>query len=141
MKAEVTATIHQTPDNVFAYFKDVEKIQQWAPVTNMKLLTDGPISVGSKFSQTVSALGRSFEAITEVTAYEESKLYAFKSTSGPLPFEQRFTLTPTDEGTKLEIVSEGEPGGFFKLAQPLIAPAVHKQLQDQVNKLKQLLEK
>jgi carbon monoxide dehydrogenase subunit G len=140
MKTEGTITIRKTPKEIFPYLNDAEKIQQWTGVKNMRLLTDGPVGIGSKFAQTIAFLGQSFESVTEVTAYDEPQSLAIKSTSGPMPFEQRMTLSPTEEGTKLEIVAEGEPGGFFKLAQPLLAPALHKQLQDQLGKLKRLAE-
>jgi carbon monoxide dehydrogenase subunit G len=139
MKTEETVTIRRTPEEVFAYLSDADKIPQWAPA-KVKLLTDGPVGVGSQFSQTASVLGQSLESVTEVTAYDKPKHYAVKSISGPVPFEQRFTLSPTEEGTKLDAVLEAEPGGLFKLAQPLIAPAMHKQLKDVVNNLKRLLE-
>src|SRR5215469_9926348 len=139
MKADATVTIQQPPEKVFTYFKNVEKVQQWSPVKNMRQLTDGPVGVGSQFAQTVSVLGQHFETVTEVTAYDEPKLMAFKPTSSPIPYETRFTLSPTEEGTKVEVTIEGEPGGFFKLAQPLIAAALHKQIQDQLNKLKKLI--
>ena len=106
----------------------------------MKLITSGPVGVGSQFSQTVSILGKSFDTVTEVTTSNPPTSYAFKSTSGPMAFEQRFTLTPIAEGTQLDTVIEGEPGGLLKLAGPVVASAVNKQLNDQLNKLKQLLE-
>ena len=140
MKVEAAITIHQTPEVVFPYLSDPEKMIQWMPVKNVRLLTDGPVGVGSKFSLTASFLGQSAEIITEITAYDEPKLLAFKAPSGPVPFERGYTLSPTDEGTQLVMVAEGEPGGFFKLAQPLLASAVNKQVHDQLNKLKQLLE-
>jgi len=140
MKTEATIAIRQTPAKVFTYLNDVEKIQQWSPVKNMRLLTDGPVGVGSRFTQTISVLGQNLESETEITAYDEPNFFALKSISGPMSFEQHFTLSPTEEGTKLDAIIEGEPGGLFKLAQPLVAPALRKQLQDQLSKLKQLLE-
>ncbi len=140
MKTDATVTIRQTPEKVFSYLTDIDKIQMWSPVENMKLITPGSVGVGSQFSQTVSILGKSFETITEVTTNNPPTSYAIKATSGPMPFEQRFTLTPTTEGTQLDTVIEGEPGGLLKLAGPVVASAVNKQLNDQLNKLKQLLE-
>jgi len=140
MKTDAAVTIRQTPEKVFSYLTDVDKIQQWSPVANMKLITSGPVGVGSQFSQTVSILGKSFDTVTEVTTSNPPTSYAFKSTSGPMAFEQRFTLTPIAEGTQLDTVIEGEPGGLLKLAGPVVASAVNKQLNDQLNKLKQLLE-
>jgi len=140
MKVENIITLRQTPEVVFTYLSDPEKMIQWMPVKNVRLLTDGPVGVGSKFSLAASFLGQSLETIAEITAYDEPKLFAAKVTSGPMAIERGYTLLPTDEGTQLVIVAEGEAGGFFKLAQPLLASAMNKQVHDQLNKLKQLLE-
>jgi carbon monoxide dehydrogenase subunit G len=141
VKTEATITIAQVPEKVFAYFTEIDKLHEWSPVDNMKLLTDGPVRVGSQFSQSVSILGKSFETVTEVTTLEPPTAYAFKAISGPMTFEQRFTLTPTVEGTKVDAALAGEPGGLLKLAGPVLATAVNKQLNDQLQKLKGLLEK
>jgi uncharacterized protein YndB with AHSA1/START domain len=140
MKAESAITIRKPPAEVFQYLKYAEKISQWTPVKGMRLLTEGPIGVGTQYAQTISVLGQNFESVTEIMEFDEPNLFVFKAISGPLPFLQRFTLSPTGDGTKLEAVLEGEPGGFFKLAQSLLAPAAHKQLHDQLHKLKHLLE-
>jgi carbon monoxide dehydrogenase subunit G len=141
MKTDATVTIHKAPEEVFPYLSDPEKVQQWSStVKNLKRLTDGPLDVGSKSTMTLSILGQNIEGETEITAYDEPRVLAFKATSGSLHLDQRFTLSPTAEGTKLEAVAEGDPGGIFKLAQPLITPAAHKQLQDDLNRLKKVLE-
>ncbi|HZR39796.1 MAG TPA: SRPBCC family protein [Ktedonobacteraceae bacterium] len=140
MKAEVVATIRRTPAEVFTYITDLGNAPRWAPVREMRQLTEGPVGIGSQIVQIITFMGQSFESKTEVTGYDPPEVFAFKSTSGPMPFEQLFTLSPIEEGTQLSVVLEGEPGGFFKLAKPLIASATQKQLQEQVDKLKQLLE-
>ena len=140
MRAEVAVTIRRTPEEVFTYITDLENAPRWAPVKEMRQLSEGPVGMGSQLVQVITFMGQSFESKTEVTGYDPPEVFTFKSTSGPILFEQLFTLSPIEEGTQLEVVLEGEPGGFFKLAQPLIAPAAQKQLHEQVDKLKQLLE-
>jgi carbon monoxide dehydrogenase subunit G len=140
MKTEVTVTIRRMPEEVFPFITDPENAPNWAPVKEMRQLSEGPINVGTKFVQVITFMGQSFKSATEITAYDEPTAFAFKSTSGPVPFEQRFLLSASEGGTKLEVILEGEPGGLFKLAQPLLKPTMEKQLHDQINKLKQLLE-
>ncbi len=135
-----TVTILQPPEKVFSYLTDVEKLPQWTPFKNVKLLTDGPLSVGSRFAQTVEIIGKTIESEVEVTDYNAPTSLSLKSISGPVNFVQQFTLTPTAEGTHLKVDMEGEPTGLLKVAQPLLRPAVEKQLNDQVKKLKQLAE-
>jgi uncharacterized protein YndB with AHSA1/START domain len=135
-----TVTIRQTPEKVFSYLSDLEKIKQWTPFKNLTLKTEGPLGVGSRFTQALEIIGKTIESEVEITGYDAPKFLSLKSISGPVNFEQRFTLLPTAEGSQLEAVLEGVPTGLLKAAQPLLKPAVEKQLNDQVKKLKQLLE-
>ena len=91
-------------------------------------------------TQVIDFLGRTFETTTEVTGYDPPKAFAFKATSGPVLFEQHFTLSSTGGGTTVNAVLEGEPGGLFKLAGPLLQSTAQKQLDEQMGKLKKLLE-
>jgi carbon monoxide dehydrogenase subunit G len=140
VKTEASVTIRRQPEDIFPYLSDPEKFLQWSALKTMKPLTAGPAGLGSRFAQSMSILGQNFEGESEVVAYDPPKLIALKGTSGPIQVEYRYTLTPTADGTKLDVVAEGEPGGAFKLAQPLIGPTVHKQMQDNLNRLKKLLE-
>lgn len=135
-----TVTIRQTPEKVFSYLTDLEKLPQWTPFKNVKLLTGGPLNVGSRFTQTVEIIGRNIESEVEVMEYNAPTLLVLKSISGPVNFVQHFTLTPAEEGTQLKVDMEGEPTGLLKAAQPLLKPAVEKQLHNQVHKLKELLD-
>jgi len=136
-----TVTIRQTPEKVFSYLTDLENLQQWTPFKNVKMVTDGPMQVGSRFKQTVEIIGKTIESEVEVAEYNAPTSLVLKAISGPVNFVQNFTLTPTTEGTQLKVDMEGEPTGILKMAQPLLKPAVEKQLHDQVHKLKELLEK
>jgi uncharacterized protein YndB with AHSA1/START domain len=135
-----TVTIRQTPEKLFSFLTDVEKLPQWTPLKNVKLLTGGPLSVGSRFTQTVEIIGKTIESEMEVTDINAPTSLSLKSISGPVNLVQRFTLTPTADGTNLKLDMEGEPTGLLKVAQPLLKPAVEKQLNEQVNKLKQIAE-
>jgi hypothetical protein len=85
-------------------------------------------------------LGRKFESTLEVTEYEPPRRFAFKVVSGPVPFRVEHTFEPADGGTKLSVAGEGEPGGFFKLAEPLVIRAVERQTKSDFETLKDLLE-
>jgi hypothetical protein len=48
---------------------------------------------------------------------------------------------PVDsDGTVLTFVLEGEPGGFFKFAEPLVARQAERQFKGDLETLKDLLE-
>jgi hypothetical protein len=44
------------------------------------------------------------------------------------------------KGTQVRAVFEGEPGGFFKVGEPILARIAKKQFQVQLDTVKELLE-
>jgi hypothetical protein len=85
-------------------------------------------------------LGRRMESINEVTKYEPNRKYGFKTTSGPIPSELEWTFESVAGGTKVAFAIEAEPGGFFKLATPIIARVARRQFESNLANLKDLLE-
>jgi hypothetical protein len=61
-------------------------------------------------------------------------------TSGPVPFHVVQTVEPADGGSRISVVMEGEPGGFFKLAEPLVERAVRREIEGNFATLKDILE-
>jgi hypothetical protein len=60
--------------------------------------------------------------------------------------EKPFPLTQTNEfaaeggGTKVVTTLEGEPGGFFKVGEPIVVRIAKRQFQTQLDTAKELLE-
>jgi carbon monoxide dehydrogenase subunit G len=52
----------------------------------------------------------------------------------------RQTYEPEGEGTRINVVMEGEPGGFFKLAEPLVERAIRREMETNFATLKDVLE-
>jgi hypothetical protein len=50
------------------------------------------------------------------------------------------TLEPGGGGTRLTFRGEGEPGGFFKLAEPIVGRKAERQFRSDFETLKDLLE-
>ena len=60
--------------------------------------------------------------------------------SGPVPFSVEHTFEPHYEGTRITFVGDGDPGGFFKLAEPVVARTAERQFKSDFDTLKDLLE-
>ena len=60
--------------------------------------------------------------------------------SGPVPWQFRYTFEGADGSTRVSFHMEGEPGGFFHLAEPLVVRTVEKQLENDFSTLKALVE-
>jgi hypothetical protein len=96
--------------------------------------------VGSVVRGRFTFLGRPFEGNLEIIAREPHRSYATRMTEGPFPLEARYTLEPAESGTRLTLVIEGEPGGFFKLAEPLVISLAKRSYEADLNNMKEMLE-
>lgn len=140
MRAEASTIINKPIETVFDFTTDTDKITKWSSIKQVKRLSASPVGVGTQDSLTIEFLGQKIEITTEVTAYDPPHKYAYKSISGPVPFENTLILNPVEGCTKVDLILESEPGGLFKLAGPAIVPLAKKQLEAQLSILKETLE-
>ena len=85
-------------------------------------------------------MGRKVEATIEITAWYLPNQLGFKSVSGPIQFEVTMKLEPKDNGTQFNQRGTAEIGGFFKIAEGLVAKQLEKQVAADFEALKQVLE-
>ena len=138
-RVEHSIVIERPPADVFAYTTDPEKLPEWQS-TALEARSEGPVRQGAHVTEVRKFLGRRMETDVEVTAYEQDRRFALKAVSGPVPFDFEQTLEPSDGGTNVNVVLEAAPGGFFKLAEPLVERAVRRQMQADYEQLKDILE-
>ena len=142
VRIEEHATINRPIDEVFAYASDIERQADWVSTLSESVkTTSGPTKVGTTYRQVVKFLGRRMEIENEVTAYQPPTVFAFRGKSGPIQMEMRFTLTSAGpETTEVTQVADGESGGLFKLADPILARTMKKQFAADLEGLKTMLE-
>ncbi len=142
MKFEQSVSIDRPIGEVFAYVTDYDTHLQWqSGLVEAKVTSEGPLGVGSRYTYVAQMLGRRLETAGEITEHEPPRKHWWKATSGPFPkFEGGFLFEDVNGGTKVTMHAEGEPGGFFKLAEPLAARMVRRQLETSLNNLKDVLE-
>ena len=76
----------------------------------------------------------------ELTAFEPNAKWASKVIKGPVPFEVTVTFEASGSATKMSTHVEGEPKGFFKIAEGMLAGQLEKSLHEDGERLKKLLE-
>ena len=141
IELERSLTIRRPVAEVFAFVTDVEKSPRWqAWAVDARVVSEGPLAVGTQYEYVARFLGRRIESRSEVTAYEPDKRYAWKVTSGPIPAEASLDFESVDGGTRVTLTGKGEPGGFFRLAEPVIGRMVKRQVEADIENLKDLLE-
>ena len=103
--------------------------------------SEGEVDVGTTFRNTSKFLGRQIESTYQVTENDPPHKQCVRITSGPLPGSGCYLYEPSDGGsTRFTQIFETEVGGFFKLAEPLVARVVRRQMETDMATLKDLLE-
>jgi uncharacterized protein YndB with AHSA1/START domain len=129
------------PAVVFEYLTDREQATIWqASLLEAHFKPDGPVQKGTEIREVRKLLGRKLESTVEVTEFEPERVFGGRVRSGPVPWQFRYTFQAADGSTRVDFHMEGEPGGFFRLAEPLVVRTVAKQLENDFSTLKELVE-
>ncbi len=140
IKVEHSIVINRPVEEVFAVVTDVENNPKWGSgLLEAVKTSEGPIGVGTTWRLVRKVLGQRLEAESEVTEYELNRNYVQRSKS-PFPVEVRQTYEAVEGGTRITITVEAEPGGFFKLAEPLLKITAKREIDTEFANLKDLME-
>lgn len=139
---QMTIDIDRSPGDVFAYMTDPSRLHEWqGGVIESRQESDGPMGVGTRIVDVRKFLGKRMESKVEVTRYDEAKSFDLKVIEGPIPFVIEHRLEPKgDEGTVLSVRGAGEPGGFFRFAESIVARQAQRQFESDFATLKDILE-
>lgn len=140
IKINASVVIHRPVEDVFAYANDISHWAEWNPGLTEVSAPEGPIQAGARIREVFRFLGRRIESSFEVVDYEPNRRVTYRTVAGPIPMAGTQTYEPVDGGTKLTISGEGEAGGFFKLAERVVAQMTRRQFQTGLDNLKDLLE-
>jgi uncharacterized membrane protein len=140
MKIEASVVIDRPVEEVWTYATDLETWPQWhSSLNEMEVTSESQIGVGTTFHQTGQAIGQRIEHDSEITECEPPHKWCYQSTSGPFPFEAGYTFESVEGGTRVTLVGELDVGGFFKLAEPLVARQMRRTLESDLHSLKDIL--
>ena len=138
---EISTTIKRPVEDVWAVISNVENNPKWSSAAlEAKQTSSGPIGVGTTARFVGKFLGRRIESDSVVTEFEANRKYSFESKSGPFPIKGSNTVEQIEGGTRVTATFDVEPGGFFKLAEPLVMSMAKRQLQGDLDNLKDLME-
>jgi uncharacterized membrane protein len=142
MAVDVTATasIDRPRDQVAVYLQDPANDTKWiGGLRSARLLTPGPVTVGSQVERVASFLGRRVQYVNEITELTADRL-AMRSVRSPFPM--RVTYGHRDAGdhtTDVSVRVQGDAARFYALVAPLLGLAVHRSITRDLRNLKQIL--
>ena len=140
LKTEVSVKINRPPAGVFAVLTDVLHQPEWSKgVRKVRDVSQDPVRLGTTWTQINPLVGKEIEAHATVNVYEADRKFGF-AIDKPFPAHGLFLLEPSGSGTNLSFSMEGEPGGFFGVAAPLLRKAIKGTMSSDLQALKTQLE-
>lgn len=131
------AEINRSPEEVFDYLVDLRNELEWNPgVQSMEKITDGPISVGTKYRAKWKQSGT---IIVECTRFDRPRGWSYAN-GGPVSVNLDITLVPHGDGSRLEARFDARPHGWFRLVFPVFLLVMKRQERNNMANLKQALE-
>ena len=140
IRIQASATVNRPLEEVFRFMTNNQNALQWQSGLLEARVTNDVVGVGKTWVDVVQVLGQRIEIASELTEFAPLRTVGFKSTSGPIPLEGRYAFEPDGAGTKVTFTMQGEAGGFFKLAEPIVARSTQRQWETNLANLKDLLE-
>jgi uncharacterized membrane protein len=138
---EHEVTIERAPADVFAYLTDLDNLPEWqASIVEIRREDDGPLGVGTRFTEVRSVAGRRIESTIEVTALEPDREFALRVVEGPVPGTVSHLVAAEGQATRLTVVGELTGSGLRSLAAPLLERAAKREGERDLRRLKQVLE-
>lgn len=139
---EASIQINRPVEDVFAAVVDFNQHPQWrGGLLKAEVTSPDPLGVGSTYTYDMQVMGRKIETTGDVVAYEPPTTYAWKATSGPFPLSGSTRCEAVAGGTRVTETVEAEPGGFFKLAEPVLLRQQRSQMEKDLKNLKAMLER
>ena len=137
-----TIEIDRPQQEVWAYVDDVQKQPNWqASLAASRIVSDGPIGVGTRFVQTRQIPGGARETTNEITEYDPPRMSSWKGLDGPIRSAGTVTVEPLRESRSRVTVEFDLIGhGIGKLFVPFVRAQARKQVPVDQEELKRLLE-
>ena len=141
IRIERHVVIGRPAEDVFEFVEDPSRHSLWqSTLVESRLLTDGPIGVGTRVREARRFLGVGFEITWEVTEYRPSTWSSVRLVAGPIPGSASYLLEPVDDGTKLTVAGEVDAKHLFSFGDSIFKRMAGRELGANLGRLKDLLE-
>jgi carbon monoxide dehydrogenase subunit G len=134
--------IDRPPEVVFDFVADERNEPQYNPkMTTVSLLTDEPISAGSRFAATLVMRARPITMTVEFTEFVRPRRLASVTTTGPMDTVGALSFEPSGTGTLMSWSWHITLNGWAKIGSPVVSWMGRRQERAIWSTLKQLLER
>lgn len=134
--------INASREFVFGFVSDYSNDVKWREgVIGMKCSTKENIFLGTRTRETMKFLGRTFITVARVTEYSPFTKIAFRSTTGKIPVYGYRQIDGVEGYSKFTYSLTIELSGITALFNPLLTSIYKKRIQQDLIKLKSIIEK
>ena len=139
-----TIEIARSPEDVFAYIDQVTRHPEWQEsLVSARLVTEGPLRVGSKIAEVRKVGPREQAASYEITERDPPRTFAFRGLDGPIRPSGKGLVEPVGDGSSSRVTFELELTGHGLMGKALLGLArsqAAKQVPKDQQRLKEQLE-
>jgi hypothetical protein len=129
---EQVAAFAADPAHATAWYKNIESVE-WE--------TPPPLAVGSRLRFRAQFLGRTLSYTYEVRELVPGRRFVMGTAEGPFPMETTYAWEDAAAGaTRMTLRNRGQPSGFARVSAPIMARAMRRANQADLERLKRLLE-
>jgi uncharacterized membrane protein len=139
-KVEMSIVVNRPVGEVFQFISVNQNALQWQSGLLETRITNDVIGPGRAWIDTVQFLGRRMEVPFQLTDWQTDQKIAFQSAGGPIPMQGSYAFAPNGAGVQVTFLLTGEPGGFFKIAEPVLMRLLQRQWDTNLANLKDVLE-
>jgi carbon monoxide dehydrogenase subunit G len=127
--------------DVAAYMFDPANDPAWiSGISQAEPMGPTPIRVRSRVRRRASFLGRRIHYVMEVVDLEPGHRLAMHAVEAPMPMDVTYEVEPQADGCIARVRVEGDAGGLYRLAGPLISGQVGRSIAGDVRQLRRILE-
>ena len=131
-RAEVAAYACD-PDNATEWYENIKAVEWRSP---------RPLAAGTRLAFVATFLGRRLDYTYEVRELVPGERFVMSTAEGPFPMETTYAFEDAaGGGTRMTLRNRGEPGGFAKVAAPVMARAMRRANGQDLRRLKEILER
>lgn len=137
-----TVEIDRPPEAVTAYAFEPANDPTWiGGIRTAELETPPPLSRGSRVRRLARFLGQRIPYVMEVRDLVPGRRMVMHAVESPFPMDVTYEFEPAGRaGTRARIRVAGAPGGYYRLAGPLLPGLVRRSVTADLRRLKARLE-
>lgn len=96
--------------------------------------------MGATLREVRKSIGRRAESTYRITEFEENRSIGCTTLSGPFKSDGAIWIEPEGDGTRINMIMEGDAGLLFTLLSPIFSPMFNRQVRNNLRRLKALVE-